>query len=138
MTKQDIKSKIAELLEDELRNRVEEPDEVEEHSETGNVAGYETPAAFSASTKTHKNLVKNLIDGSGYTLVESNMPNKIIDIGLRNIKKQLHEMNRVLDWYASVKMENDLDRNKYWKRTTKNIETIEQQMVEVFRKIKQL
>lgn len=133
------KSIFRDMMRSLMENDTDASDEdVDEITTTGNIAGYDTPRAFSKNDRTHKKNIEKNLKGTGYELIESTMPNKIIDVGLRNIKKQLHEINKILDWYDSVKTENDLNRDTYWKRTTRNIEIIEQQMIEVFRKIKKL
>lgn len=100
-----------------------------EATTTGNVAGYNTPFAFSKETDDDRK--KKYLKTQGYTIVENRWldlkrdvnrtpPRKIAD-GVSTINKQLHEIEKYLNWYGKLKHENELGADKYHKRTSKQL-----------------
>lgn len=65
-------------------------------------------------------------------------PNQKIGVGIRNIRKQLSEMEKFVEWYSKIKQENDLGRDQYWKRTQKHLTKIRERMMTLSEKINKL
>jgi len=47
-------------------------------------------------------------------------------------------MEKFVEWYSKIKNENDLDRDQYWKRTTKHLNKIRERMMSLSEKINKL
>jgi len=65
-------------------------------------------------------------------------PNQKIGIGIRNIRYELQEMNKFLNWYNRIRLENELPRDKYWKRTQSHIKKMKENMIGMVRKIQEI
>lgn len=100
-----------------------------EATTTGNVAGYNTPFAFSGENDDDRK--KKYLKNQGYTIVENRWldlkrdvnrtpPRKIAD-GVSNINKQLQEIEKYLNWYGRIRKESGVGRDKYHKRTSKQL-----------------
>lgn len=61
-----VRKKISDLIE----QAIDELDELEEMSSTGNVAGYLVPMAFGGHTNTHKKKVRHTTDRLGYSITK--------------------------------------------------------------------
>lgn len=64
-------------------------------------------------------------------------PNQKLGQGLREIQKQLTEIEKFLTWYGRIKNENDIGRGDYWKRTDKNINKIRGKLVKISNKMRE-
>jgi hypothetical protein len=148
ITKKQLQELIRELLK-ELQS-----DELEEISTTGGVAGYNTPNAFKKTNGTDEEskpdnaYVDKLNKGTGYTRVYENRwvdlkksegsPNKKIGEGIRNIRKQIQEIEKFVEWYSKIKSESGLDSGSYWKRTQRHLSVIRERMDKLSHKIREL
>lgn len=65
-------------------------------------------------------------------------PNQKIGIGIRNIRYELQEMNKFLNWYNKIRLENELPKDKYWKRTQRHIKKLKENMISMVRKIQEI
>jgi hypothetical protein len=69
---------------------------------------------------------------------DESTPNQKIGKGIREMRKQLSEMDTFLSWYGKLKVENDLDSQQYWKRTQKHLGVIREKLNKISEKIRDL
>ena len=128
--------------------------ELDEMSVTANVAGYNTPNAFKKTDgkdedeTTDNSFVDRINKSTGYTRVNENRwvnlkkedstPNQKIGVGLRNVRKQLSEIEKFVEWYSRIKNENGLEKSGYWKRTNRNLNAIKERLNKITEKIHSL
>jgi hypothetical protein len=139
-------------LKEIIRNLVEEienEEEMDEATVTGNVDGYKTPHAFS-SKDGEKKKNKRMADIVGYTQVneatnrfhqlrkDEGTPNQKIGKGIREMRKQIQEIEKFVEWYSKIKTESDLDSSQYWKRTQKHLNVIRERLNKISQKIQNL
>jgi len=120
---------------------------VREMNTTGNAEGYNTPYAFSGKDS-EKKKAKRQADLTGYTPVNENRwlalkqdestAQAKIGRGISNINKQLKEMERFLNWYGKIKNESGVDNKSYWKRTNSHIYSIQERLLKLDQKIRQI
>lgn len=133
-----------------------EDEELEEVSTTGNVSGYNTPNAFKKTDGTDENdkpdaaYIKRISTGTGYTQVNEGTnryhqlrksegtPNQKIGVGIRELRKQLSEMEKFVTWYGKIKNESGLDSSNYWKRTQRHLTKIRERIDKLSQKIREL
>ena len=155
-------------MEKNLNNFIEEliqevENELDEMSTTGNVAGYNTPAAFSDGGRKDKKRKKKIATQFGYKIVgkmdeelneakskrpvnrwlelkndETMHPHKKMAMGLKELKYQLRETEKFFNWYNKIKTMNELDSNNYWKRTNKHIYKIKERLINIARTIQEI
>jgi hypothetical protein len=144
-------------LETILRNFVRErmrEDLMAEMSATANVAGYNTPRAFKKTDGTDEDettddsFVDKINQSTGYKRVNENRynqlrkedstPNQKIGVGLRNVRKQLSEIEKFIEWYSKIKTESGLEKAGYWKRTHRNLNGIKERLNKITEKIHSL
>lgn len=65
-------------------------------------------------------------------------PNQKIGIGVRNIRYELQEMNKFLSWYNRIRQENNLSKDKYWKRTQRHITKMKENMISIVRQVQEI
>jgi hypothetical protein len=144
---------------DELVQEVEK--ELEESTATGDVAGYNTPKAF--SRKSDKERRKKNATQLGYKLVDNDVDNisegkakrpvnrwlelkndesmhanKKLAVGLKELKYQLAEVEKFFSWYNKIKNINELDSSDYWKRTTGHIYKIKERIINIARTLQEI
>jgi hypothetical protein len=144
---------------DELINEVEK--EIEESTSTGDVAGYNTPNAF--SRKSDKERRKKNATQMGYELVDGDVdnisegkssrpvnrwlelknddtmhPHKKMAHGLKELKYQLAETEKFFRWYNQIKTMNELDSTGYWKRTQNHIYKIKERLINIARTLQEI
>ena len=132
---------LKELIEDLIAEIEQEELEVDEATTTGNVAGYNTPNAFADTDGTDDEAeadVDHIIKVSGYSKVNENRwhelrksegtPKQKIGVGIRNINKQLSEMESFLKWYGKIKKESGLSSDQQWKRTKSHLFKIRERL----------
>lgn len=129
----------------ELKERIRKI--VREMNVTGNVGGYMTPKAFT-KPGTEKAKAKRQADLTGYSVVAENRWLQLkkeespattkIGKGISNINKQLAEMERFLNWYGRIKNESGIDNKSYWKRTNGHISKIQERLIKLDQKIRQI
>jgi hypothetical protein len=139
-------------LKEMIRNLIEEIEDEEEMDEvttTGAVDGYRTPHAFSTNGDDKKKN-KRMADIVGYTQVneatnrfqqlrqEDGTPNQKIGKGIREMRKQLQEIEKFIEWYSKIKTENDLDSSQYWKRTQTHLNVMRERLNKISQKIQNL
>jgi hypothetical protein len=132
---------LKELIEDLIAEIEQEELEVDEATTTGNVAGYNTPNAFADTDGTDDEAeadVDHIIKVSGYSKVNENRwhelrksegtPKQKIGVGIRNINKQLSEMETFLKWYGKIKKESGMSSDQQWKRTKSHLFKIRERL----------
>jgi hypothetical protein len=154
-----MEKNLKEIL-DEILDEVQK--ELDEATTTGNVDGYQTPHAFSKGNK-HKKRKKKIATQLGYSVVggdinnineakvkrpvnrwlelkndESMHPHKKMAMGLKELKYQLRETEKFFNWYNKIKTINELDSDKYWKRTNKHIYTIKEKLINIAKTIQEI
>lgn len=117
-----------------------------EATTTGNVAGYQTPYAFSGEGDDEKK--KKAIERTGYTIVENRWlelkkdvtrsENKKILDGVRHVRSQLSEIEKYLNWYGRLKKEGNITQEKHYKRSLHHMNKIKEQASRINQKIEQL
>jgi hypothetical protein len=120
---------------------------VKEMNTTGSVEGYNTPYAFSKKGG-EKKKAKKQASLTGYTAVNENRwlalkqdestAQSKIGRGISNINKQLREMERFLNWYGKIKNESGVSNKSYWKRTNSHIYSIQERLLKLDQKIRQI
>ena len=149
-----MESKLKSLVRELMKEIEQEEMELDEMSVTANVAGYNTPNAFKKTDgkdedETTDNSFVDIINKStGYTRVNENRwvnlkkedstPNQKIGVGLRNVRKQLSEIEKFVEWYSRIKTENGLEKSGYWKRTNRNLNAIKERLNKITEKIHSL
>lgn len=141
-------AKLKELVKN-IVEEVDKEDDIEEISTTGGVSGYNVPHAFGKKSD-EKKKGERLAKATGYTVVneatnrfhqlrkEEATPNQKIGKGIREIRKQIQEMEKFIEWYSKIKTENGLDSSQYWKRTQKHLNVIRERLNKVSQKIQNL
>jgi hypothetical protein len=135
-------NKLKEIIRNMVRERM-----IDEMNTTGGVEGYNTPFAFSGKDG-EKKKGKKQADLTGYTVVNENRwlalkqdestAQAKIGRGISNINKQLKEMERFLNWYGKIKNESGVDNKSYWKRTNSHIYSIQERLLKLDQKIRQI
>ena len=142
VSKEQHLNKIREIIRKIVRERM-----IDEMNTTGGVEGYNTPFAFSGKDG-EKKKAKRQADLTGYTPVNENRwlalkqdestAQSKIGRGISNINKQLKEMERFLNWYGKIKNESGVDNKSYWKRTNGHIYSIQERLLKLDQKIRQI
>jgi len=140
--KEEYTNKIKEIIRQIVRERM-----IDEMNTTGGVEGYNTPYAFSGKDG-EKKKAKRQADLTGYTPVNENRwlalkqdestAQSKIGRGISNINKQLREMERFLNWYGKIKNESGVSNKSYWKRTNSHIYSIQERLLKLDQKIRQI
>jgi hypothetical protein len=137
-----LKNKIKEIL-----SEIEEEEKLKsEATATGNVAGYETPKAFSSTGKHDPSYVKRMASLTGYTALTENRfhklrldqtmtPNQKIGLGVREIRRKVDEIEKFLEWYGKLKKENAMKGENFWKRTNHHIYRIRERLSNIGKNI---
>ena len=155
-------------MENNLNNFLEEliqeiEKELDEATVSANVAGYNTPNAFSDGGSKDKKRKKKIATTLGMKLVgkvdeklnevkskkpinrwlaikndESKHPHKKMAMGLKELKYQLRETEKFFNWYNKIKTMNELDSDNYWKRTNKHIYKIKERLISIARTIQEI
>lgn len=141
-------SKLRELVRN-IVNEIESEEEIEESNVTGNVSGYNIPHAFGKPSD-EKKKADRLAKASGYSVVsegtnrfhqlrkEEATPNQKIGKGIREMRKQLQEIEKFIEWYSKIKTESELDSSQYWKRTQRHLNVIRERLNKISEKIQNL
>jgi hypothetical protein len=117
-----------------------------EATTTANVAGYNTPFAFSGDGDDEKK--KKHLKNQGYTIVENRWldlkrdvnrtaPRKIAD-GVSHLNKQLQEIEKYLNWYGKIRTEGGVNKDKYHKRTSRQLKEMRTRIVRINEKLNKL
>lgn len=132
-----LKNSIREIL-SEIEKEEEEKLK-KEITVTGNVAGYDTPRAFSSNGQHKSGYTKKMASLTGYSAVNENRfqklrldqtltPNQKIGLGVREIRRKVDEIEKFLEWYGKIKKENSLKGENFWKRTNHHIYRIKERL----------
>ena len=149
MKSNELESVIRNLVREMMREEL-----VNEMSVTANVAGYNTPNAFKKTDgndedeTTDDKFVDRINQSTGYKRVNENRwlelkreessPNQKIGKGISNIKNQLSEIEKFIEWYSKIKSEAGLERTGYWKRTHRNLNGIKERLNKITQRIHEL
>ena len=146
-------------LKEYIRKLVQEMDEeLEEITTTANIDGFDTPYAFlNKKSKKDKEKRKKTATQMGFTIVgegrkpkrpvnrwlelkndESRTPNQKLALGLKELKYQLAEVEMFFRWYNKIRSMNELNKDKYWKRTNTHIYKIKERLINIVNSIKEL
>jgi hypothetical protein len=135
-------NKIREIIRKIVRERM-----MEEMTGSDAAGDYNTPFAFTGKDG-EKKKAKRQADLTGYSVVNENRwlalkqdestAQSKIGRGISNINKQLREMERFLNWYGKIKTESGVDNKSYWKRTNNHIYTIQERLLKLDQKIRQI
>lgn len=120
---------------------------VKEITTTGDVAGYDIPAAFDNGSEKNKKKKREISTQLGYEIMDDGSinesrinrwhelrkeatinPSRKLAKGLREIKWQLREMGKFLNWYNRVKDMNEISTDSYLKTTHRDIKEIENRL----------
>ena len=138
----------------ELVKEIESEQEIDEITTTGNVAGYNTPAAFKKTdgrdedAENDDEYIDRINQSTGYKRVTENRwhelrqsedtPNQKIGVGIREMRKQISEMDKFITWYSKIKTENGLESQDYWKRTQRHLNVMREKLDTLSKKIYEL
>ena len=146
-------------LKEYIRNLVQEMDEeLDEITTTANIDGFDIPYAFlNKKSKKDKEKRKKTATMMGYTIVgegrrpkrpinrwlelkndETRTPNQKLALGLKELKYQLAEVEMFFRWYNKIRSMNELNKDKYWKRTNTHIYKIKERLINIVNSIKEL
>lgn len=90
---------------------------------------------------------KKIADVSGMELTENRWldlknedgtPKAKVGKGIRNIRTQLSEIEKFVDWYGKLKTESGLKKEDYWKRTHRHLNSIKERLMNLSDKIRTL
>jgi len=124
---------------------------IREFTGTAAVAGYDTPHAFGKDTDGDiKRKVKSA--GKGFEFAKSIDENRWLDLkrdetrtpsqkvshGIREVKNQLAEIERFVNWYNRLRSENNLGKNDFFKRTNTNIYRIKERIIKIASSIQEI
>jgi len=142
---------------DNINRLIEElkDEEIEEASVTGDVAGYNTPFAFSdGSEEDEEERDENAINSTGYKVVGENMstfkkmmlgevsykvyksdPNlsskQKVNTSIKEINKKLYEIERAINHAVKLKTEDGVDTSQYWKSTNHRLRKISERLLKI-------
>ena len=117
--------KLKEIIRELIRN------ELEEATTTGDIAGYDTPNAFTGGPGKGKKKKKEISTNStGYNVVkegkyhdyrndESMTPKQKIGQSMREVRNALSELSKLIDMNIKLKNELNVNSQSYWKNTHK-------------------
>lgn len=138
-----------------LIDEIKSEEEMDEVSTTGAVSGYNTPKAFGKAGD-EKEKAKRMAKSAGYSVVgegkkiteasnryqelrkEDATANQKIGKGIREMRAQIQEIEKFVDWYSKIKTESDLDSSQYWKRTQRHLNVIRERLNKISQKIQNL
>lgn len=130
MFKKELSNEDISKLKETIRTKLREK-KIEEDNTTASADGYNTPFAFGKDTKGDiKRKVKS--SGEGFEFAKSIDENRWLDLkrdetrtpsqkvshGIREVKNQLAEIERFVNWYNRLRSENNLGKNDSSKEPT--------------------
>lgn len=154
-----LKKIIRSLLEEIIS---EEEKELSEINTTGNIEGYQTPHAFAGTDEDeHKKRIKDKAEVFDYKSTENEKSNTVklnegrslyhlfrdhpdltpkqkIGVTMRQVNKNLTEVEKFLNVASKFKTENGVSSNSYWKTTRKYLLKLEEKIQKINRKLKEL
>jgi len=131
-----------------LYKDVELKADVDEMSTSAAAGPYNTPFAFGKG-EDEKTKGKRQADLTGYTVVNENRwldlkrdetrtPSQKVSHGIREVKNQLAEIERFVNWYNRLRSENNLGKNDFFKRTNTNIYRIKERIIKIASSIQEI
>ena len=69
---------------------------------------------------------------------ETRTPNQKLALGLKELKYQLAEVEMFFRLYNKIRSMNELNKDKYWKRTNTHIYKIKERLINIVNSIKEL
>ena len=124
--------------------------ELGEATTTGNIAGYETPNAFTGGTGKGKKKKREISTNStGYNVVkegryhnyrndESMTPKQKIGYSMREVRDSLQHLEGLVKMNVKLKNELNVNSQSYWKNTHKALNKISERLVKLANKVGQL
>ena len=150
MFKKELSNEDISKLKETIRTKLREK-KIEEENTTASADGYNTPFAFGKDTKGDiKRKVKS--SGEGFEFAKSIDENRWLDLkrdetrtpsqkvshGIREVKNQLAEIERFVNWYNRLRSENNLGKNDFFKRTNTNIYRIKERIIKIASSIQEI
>ena len=150
MFKKELSNEDISKLKETIRTKLREK-KIEEENNTASADGYNTPFAFGKDTKGDiKRKVKS--SGAGFEFAKSIDENRWLDLkrdetrtpsqkvshGIREVKNQLAEIERFVNWYNRLRSENNLGKNDFFKRTNTNIYRIKERIIKIASSIQEI
>ena len=136
--------KLKEMIRELIRN------ELDEATTTGDVAGYDTPNAFTGGVGKGKKKKKEISTNStGYDVVregkyhnyrndESMTPKQKIGYSMREVRDSLQHLEGLVKMNVKLKNELKVNSQSYWKNTHKALNKISERLVKLANKVGQL
>ena len=124
--------------------------ELEEATTTGNIAGYETPNAFTGGPGKGKKKKKEISTNStGYNVVKEGKyhdyrnddtltAKQKIGRSMREVRDSLLHLEGLVKMNVKLKNELNVDSRSYWKNTHKALNKISERLVKLANKVGQL
>ena len=124
--------------------------EIDEASTTGNIAGYETPNAFTGGPGKGKKKKKEISTNStGYNVVKEGKyhdyrnddtltSKQKIGRSMREVRDSLLHLEGLVKMNVKLKNELNVDSRSYWKNTHKALNKISERLVKLANKVGQL
>ena len=121
-----------------------------EITQTGDIAGYNTPFAFSSKKKKDKDKEEEVATNStGYEVVkegryhqwrndETLTPKQKIGMAMRETRDSLKELERTVQYNVRLKNELKVDSRDYWKTTHKALSKVSERLVRLANKVGKL
>lgn len=143
---------ISERL-NKIIDEILEEEDLDEASTTGNVAGYQTPKAFSGKRKMDKDKEEeNATNSTGYKIVkemynqnyksfkkdETKNSKQKVNGAIREINKRLFEIERIIGRASKLKQEAGVSSDKYWKSTRPRMTKIAERLLKVSHKLREM
>ncbi len=124
--------------------------EIDEATTTGNIAGYETPNAFTGGPGKGKKKKKEISTNStGYNVVKEGKyhdyrnddtltSKQKIGRSMREVRDSLLHLEGLVKMNVKLKNELNVDSRSYWKNTHKALNKISERLVKLANKVGQL
>ena len=137
-------------LREYIRTFVRELLSTNEITQTGDIAGYNTPFAFSSKKKKDKDKEEEVATNStGYEVVkegryhqwrndETLTPKQKIGMAMRETRDSLKELERTVQYNVRLKNELKVDSRDYWKTTHSALGKISERLVKLANKVGKL
>lgn len=134
-------------LREYIRTFVRELLKTNEITQTGDIAGYNTPFAFSSKKKKDKDKEEEVATNStGYEIVKEGRyhdwrndatitPKQKIGRSMRETRDSLKELENIVRMNVKLKNEMGVDSRDYWKTTHKALRTISERLVKLANKV---
>ena len=136
--------KLKEIIRELIRK------ELSEASVTGDIAGYQTPYAFTGkSAKGKKKKKKISTNSTGYNVVKEGKyhdyrnddtmtPKQKIGRSMREVRDGLNSLEQLVKMNVKLKNELNVNSQSYWKNTHKALHKISERLVKLANKVGQL